>query len=77
MRTTIDRAGRLVIPKALRDQVGIVEGEVEVTVDGAGVRIEPSDYATLVEKDGLLMLPETGITMSDDELREFRLADQR
>ena len=34
MRTTVDRAGRIVLPKALRDQVGIVAGEVEVTQRG-------------------------------------------
>jgi AbrB family looped-hinge helix DNA binding protein len=77
MRTTIDKAGRIVLPKALRDQVGIVPGEVEVTISGAGLHIEPAEYARLVEKDGLLMLPATGVTMSGDELREFRLADQR
>ena len=41
MRSTIDKAGRLVIPKALRDSLGLVPGEVEVTPDGAGLRIEP------------------------------------
>ena len=41
MRTTIDKAGRVVIPKPLREQVGLAEGEVELVVDGAGVRIEP------------------------------------
>jgi AbrB family looped-hinge helix DNA binding protein len=31
MRTTIDRAGRIVVPKALRDALGLVGGEaVEV-----------------------------------------------
>jgi len=30
MRATIDKAGRLVIPKQLRDYVGLRAGEVEV-----------------------------------------------
>lgn len=36
MRTTIDRAGRLVVPKPLRDQLGFVPGtELEIqAVDG-------------------------------------------
>jgi AbrB family looped-hinge helix DNA binding protein len=36
MRTTIDRAGRLVVPKSLRDQLGFVPGtELELhAVDG-------------------------------------------
>lgn len=41
MRTTIDAAGRLVVPKALRDLVGLRPGPVEVTSDGASLRIEP------------------------------------
>lgn len=36
MRTTIDRAGRLVVPKGLRDELGLVAGtELELdVVDG-------------------------------------------
>lgn len=30
MRTTIDQSGHVVIPKALRDQLGLRPGEVEV-----------------------------------------------
>jgi AbrB family looped-hinge helix DNA binding protein len=41
MRTTIDKAGRVVIPSALRDRVGLVAGsELEVTEDGTGIRLE-------------------------------------
>ena len=41
MRTSIDKAGRVVIPAAIRERVGLVAGaEIEVTVDDAGVRLE-------------------------------------
>lgn len=41
MRTTIDKAGRLVIPAAVRERAGLTPGtELEVTVDETGVRIE-------------------------------------
>jgi AbrB family looped-hinge helix DNA binding protein len=76
MQTTIDKAGRLVIPKALRVQVGMASGTVEVFVDGAGIRIESVASGGVVDKDGILMLAE-GFDMSPEELREFRLADQR
>lgn len=40
MGTTVDAAGRLVIPKALRDAIGLAGGgAVEVTVDGSGLLI--------------------------------------
>ncbi|MFV0405762.1 MAG: AbrB/MazE/SpoVT family DNA-binding domain-containing protein [Propioniciclava sp.] len=42
MRATIDKAGRLVVPRQLRDQIGLTAGDVEVTVEGAGLRIEPA-----------------------------------
>ncbi|HEX4081494.1 MAG TPA: AbrB/MazE/SpoVT family DNA-binding domain-containing protein [Acidimicrobiales bacterium] len=77
MRTTIDRAGRLVIPKRLRDQVGLSAGEVEVTVDGAGLRVEPVAGDELVEENGYLVIPATGITITDEMVRALRFADQR
>jgi AbrB family looped-hinge helix DNA binding protein len=41
VRATIDKAGRLVIPKALRESVGLGPGVVEVVADGAGIHVEP------------------------------------
>ena len=42
MRTTIDKAGRLVIPASVRDRAGLTPGTVlEITVDEFGVRLEP------------------------------------
>ena len=41
MRTTIDKAGRVVIPAAVRERAGLTPGTaLEVTVDDTGVRIE-------------------------------------
>jgi len=77
MRSTIDKAGRLVIPKALRDSLGLVPGEVEVTPDGAGLHIEPLAGDELDEEDGLLVIPATGVTVSDDLVRTLRDANQR
>lgn len=42
MRTTIDKAGRVVIPASVRDRLGLGPGTaIEVTVDETGVRLEP------------------------------------
>lgn len=76
MRTTIDSAGRVVLPKALRTDLGFVVGEVEIVVDGSALRISPVASDELVEEDGLLLLP-AGAPMTDDDVRELRLADQR
>lgn len=42
MRAMVDRAGRIVVPKAIRDAAGLAAGqEVEVRLAGAVVEIEP------------------------------------
>lgn len=41
MRTTIDKAGRVVIPAPLRDRAGLAPGsELEVTEDDLGIRLQ-------------------------------------
>ena len=41
MRTTIDKAGRVVIPAAIRERIGLVAGaELEITEDDLGIRLE-------------------------------------
>jgi AbrB family looped-hinge helix DNA binding protein len=77
MRTTIDRAGRVVIPKALRDQLGLMPGDVEVTSDGAALRIEPIAGADLAEIDGRLVIPAGGTTVDDETVSTLRRSDQR
>ena len=43
MRTTIDRAGRVVIPKAVRDEAGLAAGaEVEVEFRDGRIEIQPA-----------------------------------
>ena len=42
MRTTIDKAGRVVVPAAIRDRLGLTAGTVlEIAVDDTGIRLEP------------------------------------
>ena len=42
MRVRIDQAGRLVLPKRFRRLVGLEDGgEVEVTLDGTTLRLDP------------------------------------
>jgi len=42
MRTTIDKAGRVVVPAAIRDRLSLIPGTaLEITVDDTGIRLEP------------------------------------
>jgi AbrB family looped-hinge helix DNA binding protein len=77
MRGTIDKAGRLVIPKPLRDRLGLRPGEVEITADGSGLRVEPVSRDDVEERGGRLVIPASGEPISGDEVRALRDADQR
>lgn len=58
MRTTIDKAGRIVVPKAMRDELGLDGGaEVEVElVDGhLEIAIPPAEMWLERDDDGLLV----------------------
>lgn len=77
MQATIDSAGRLVIPKMLRDRIGLRPGVVEVTIDGAGLRVEPRAGDDLEERQGRLLVPRSGAAIDDEFVRGLRDADRR
>ena len=77
MRATIDTAGRLVIPKRLRDDIGLRPGEVEVFAEGTGLRVEPLAAESLDERDTMLVIPAAGAQIDDDLVRTLRDAGQR
>lgn len=77
MRSTIDKAGRLVVPKVLRDRLGLGPGAVEISADGAALRVEPVTDKGLERRSGRLLIPATGTALTDDAVRALRDADQR
>ena len=77
MRATIDAAGRLVIPKPLRDQVGLTAGAVEITAIGAALRLEALSGERVEEEDGRLVIPASGVEIGDRLVQALRQADQR
>lgn len=66
METTIDAVGRIVVPKPLREALGLVAGStVDISRYGAGLQLIPTGRtARLVEESGALVA--TGDTMIDD-----------
>ena len=57
--------------------MGLRPGEVEVTAEGTGLRIEPLAEEALEEQGGRLVIPATGSPVDDDLVRSLRDADQR
>lgn len=77
MKTTIDSGGRLVVPKELRDRLGIRAGSrVEISEDGSGLRVDLVVSENVIEVDGRLLI-EGDTALSDEEVRELRLGSQR
>ena len=64
-------------PKALRAHLGLTAGEVDVVPDGVGLRVGAVARSDLVERQGRLVIPPTGGSVGDDDIRTLRDADQR
>jgi len=77
MRTTIDKAGRLVIPKALRDRLGFGPGEVDIYADGSGLRVEAVVADGIGEHRGRPVIPASGGPLTTEQVRSLRDVDQR
>lgn len=67
VRTSIDSAGRIVVPKPLRDALGLAPGsELDISRYGAGLQLIPAGRtARLVDEGGRLVA--TGTTSIDDD----------
>jgi AbrB family looped-hinge helix DNA binding protein len=77
MKATIDKAGRLVIPRPLRDRIGLRDGgQVELELDGAAIRIEPVAGSALRDDAGLLVIPASGAALTGADVRELLDADR-
>jgi AbrB family looped-hinge helix DNA binding protein len=65
---SIDSVGRIVVPKPLRDALGLTPGStVDISRYGAGLQVTPAGrVARLVLEDGVLVA--TGDTNVDDQV---------
>ncbi len=74
MRARIDKAGRLVLPKPIRDELGLAAGqEIEVRVEAGKAIIEPRVMGWHVERRGRLsvLVPDGPVPqLTDADVRE-------
>jgi AbrB family looped-hinge helix DNA binding protein len=70
MDVTVDSVGRIVVPKAFRDALGIKAGStVDVSLYGAGIQLIPVGHtARLVEVDGRLIARSDTVIDDNDVL---------
>jgi hypothetical protein len=71
MKATIDSAGRLLLPKALRDALGMAP---DVSTYGSGVQITPGGRTATVERSEAGHLVATSQTVVTDDMM-FGLID--
>lgn len=81
MRVSVDRVGRVVIPKPLRVALGIgPDTELELVTDGVGLRLDPihASERLVTERDGLPLLGFVpGVVVTDEDVRRLRDELQR
>lgn len=77
----MDRAGRVVLPKSVRDQLGLEPNEeFDLSVDGIGIRLQPRTRPTrqVMTVDGWPVIEPAGSgALTDSDVRALRDADQR
>lgn len=75
MEATIDSGGRLLLPKALRDALGLTPGtKVDISRYGAGVQITPGGRTARLQRDAHGRLVSTADTTVTDDMM-FTLID--
>ena len=65
------------IPKSLRDSLGLRPGVVEVLAEGSGIRVEVPADESLDERGGRLVIPASGASIDDEDVRSLRDAGRR
>ena len=81
-KVTLDRAGRVVIPKTLRDELHLSPGDtLDLTVKGDEVTLRPRRSATPLQKERGVWVFRTGVPLTASEteetLRNIRAERQR
>lgn len=81
MKVTMDQAGRVVLPKSIRQQLGLGrEAEFDLLIEGTAIRLQPrqTHIRQIREVDGwpaLAAVP--GQSLTDADVRDIRDADRR
>lgn len=75
MKATIDAGGRLLLPKSLRDALGLTPGSVvDISAYGSGVQVMPGGRTARLEREvGGRLVAVSDTIVTDDDM--FALID--
>lgn len=80
MMVSIDPAGRIVVPKDIRQRLGLIANtEFELTVEGEELRLTPRHRRrrVVMSDDGWPVIEADGDVTTDADVQRWRDADQR
>lgn len=69
MEAIVDQVGRIVLPKRLRDQLGLVPGSsVDVSLYGDGLHVAPGGRTAQLQRRGGRLVAVAATPVSDDDV---------
>ncbi len=72
MNVTIDSVGRVVLPKALRERLGLVPGStVDISMYGDGLHLAPAGRTARIEEHEGVLVAVSETTVTDDDIFEL------
>ena len=79
-KVTLDKAGRVVLPKILRDELQLSPGDIlELTVEGDQMTLRPQRATSPLQKERGVWVFRSGEKLTADETREtlHKIREQR
>ena len=72
MEATIDQVGRVVVPKALRDHLGLVAGStVDISLYGDGLHLAPAGRTARLERRDEMLVAVSDTVVSDKDVLDL------
>ena len=72
MQAIIDQGGRIVVPKALRDRLGLTPGSiVDISMYGGGLHIAPGGRTARLECRNGALVAVSDTMISDDDVADL------
>lgn len=72
MQATVDQVGRIVVPKVLRDRLGLIPGSiVDVSMYGDGLHVAPGGRTARLERHDGVLVAVSDTMITDDDVADL------